>query len=724
MFDQWKIRDRRWTGPRSGAVGLFWFWMLVNPAITSSARADGERRFAHSDSDKRYLHYIDLYDANNRKITPESDQPYSPKNTCGRCHDYETISHGWHFNAFRSHAMKVRSTPSTDKDAGEPVQDGRRGEPWIWTDARTGTQLPLSYRNWDRVFHPAEIGLDEFAMARHFGGRIPGGSFASQEERGESQQPDAPEGPTGENPVARWNLSGDLEVDCMACHAVSGQYDFEHRRDTIQQENFAWAPTAALRLGVIRGSVARIKDGSDPADAAIAAKLPTVAYDANRFQPDQTVFIDLVRVPDNNSCYQCHSQRTVDSQGIQPRWIHDQDVHLRAGMKCVDCHRNGIDHHIVRGFEGDPYQSRDPHGSGESVATLSCVGCHLGTDPLSGSTPIADRPGRLGAPVPRHEGLPPIHFEKMTCTACHSGPIPEMRAGGMMTSLSHGLGEKAHRDGSELPSISGPVFLPNDSTHDARVSAARVMWPSYWGQVRDGDVQPLPPDAVHDVTRRALRVRRDFLSELTDVKITAQSRLEILGPLRGELDDDALNDSERQKLDDFRFREGRKQFDQKIHAALESLEKELGIDQAVFVCAGTVFARGTTVETLDEIEVGNPEAIQMVHWPLAHNVRPAGWSLGATGCLECHQDEAVLFAGTVTPTGPAPLRPDPITMASLQGIDEPTRLLWNQLFGGRALFKILSAASLVALALLFLMGLSISAMTHAKTVIHPKGQET
>ena len=32
------------------------------------------------------------------------------------------------------------------------------------------------------------------------------------------------------------------------------------------------------------------------------------------------------------------------------RWESEEDVHLAAGMTCVDCHRNGVEHLIVRGI--------------------------------------------------------------------------------------------------------------------------------------------------------------------------------------------------------------------------------------------------------------------------------------------------------------------------------------------------------------------------------------
>ena len=30
--------------------------------------------------------------------------------------------------------------------------------------------------------------------------------------------------------------------------------------------------------------------------------------------------------------------------------------------------------------------------------------------------------------IPQHKGLPPIHFEKLSCTACHTGEIPQNKS--------------------------------------------------------------------------------------------------------------------------------------------------------------------------------------------------------------------------------------------------------------------------------------------------------
>ncbi|QDV87667.1 hypothetical protein [Planctomycetes bacterium TBK1r] len=673
--------------------------LALAPASPRLTAADGSK-FAHSDGDARFLHQIHLYDANNRRIEPDSTTPYSSLNTCGRCHDYETISHGWHFNAFLPESA-----------------DGREGEPWIWTDPRTGTQLPLSYRGWKQTFDPRKIGIDQWAMVRQFGGRLPGGGLGHAPEPDDSDT-DADAETDGDADAAaetaeadatasRWPLSGSLEIDCLACHGVSGSYDFNARREQIAEENFAWAATAALKIGTIDGQVSRIKEGSDPDDEATQEKLPKVTYNASRFATDGTVFVDLVRQPQNNACYQCHSNRTVDESGIQPRWTHDEDVHLRAGMQCVDCHRNGIDHHIVRAFPGEE------HPSGEDMVTLSCAGCHLGADfvnelnqpsdddePESHAYDTHQLAGRLGSPHPAHAGLPPLHFEKLSCTACHGGPLPRDQALGIMTSLAHSLGEKGHRTGTELPRIAGPVYAKGD---DGRVYPHRVVWPAYWASLVDGKLQPLDPDAVYETTRRALRVRSDFSSELLSPKLGSSELKEALGEERYRTKPEEWTEEEAAKVEAATKAAGEQLFGEKISAAIAALEEELGVAQAVYVSGGFVYASGDEEETVKKIEVKDVDSIDMVRWPMAHNVRPAGWSLGISGCVECHSDTGMIFASTVSAVGPGPDQGEPVAMFTLQGIDADQRLTWNELFTGRASFKIIVATSITVLSITLLL---------------------
>ena len=115
-------------------------------------------RFATADSRAEYVHRIELFDSSNTLIRPGSERPYSPSRTCGRCHDVAQISRGFHF-----------SVDANNQDHGRP------GEPWIWVDPRTGTQLPLSFRGWQNSYSPEALGISLWDFVLRFGKRTAGG---------------------------------------------------------------------------------------------------------------------------------------------------------------------------------------------------------------------------------------------------------------------------------------------------------------------------------------------------------------------------------------------------------------------------------------------------------------------------------------------------------------------------------------------------------------------
>jgi hypothetical protein len=217
--------------------------------------------------------------------------------------------------------------------------------------------------------------------------------------------------------------------------------------------------------------------------------MPVVAYDARRFDPDDRVFFNVTRRPSTDRCYFCHSFRQVGA-GAPQAWHGDGDVHIRSGMACVDCHRNGIDHMITRGFENDPATRDQPEAQ-----TLTCRGCHLGEDSFWHGPD--GKGGRLGAPYPEHRGMPLVHFEKLTCTACHSGPWPEYTTRRFQTAMNHGLGlPTRERTDDDAPTIVAPVFGRDEA---GKIAPHRMIWPAVWGVLKDETIAPLPLDAFEQV---------------------------------------------------------------------------------------------------------------------------------------------------------------------------------------------------------------------------------
>src|SRR3954471_1388861 len=390
---------------------------------------EGEQN-RHIDSRARFVHRINLWDEDGLNISTKNTEqrPYSPAQTCGRCHSAIVISHGWHFNA---------------PDKTVPV--GRAGEPWMYQDATTRTLLPMSYRDWPGTWSPKDVGLSDWQFVLLFGRHLPGGGPGMNP----TTQP--------ADPKARWQFSGKLEVDCMICHSADNAHDTTERGKTYipNAQNFKWAPTMAMGLAHVPGSARTLKVEAPEEGSNEPPKKPTLkmTYDKTKFDAEDKVLFNVARKVPNNRCYYCHTANPVGSD-VAPLWQHDGDVHLVKGMSCTDCHREGIDHMTTRSYEWEYQDRKNP-----SLATLTCRGCHLGTH-ADGSSVTAEMGGKLGSPRPDHGRLPEINFEKLTCTACHSGPWPSMKPGLVQTSMAHALGlEKPTRTPDTVPKILQPLFL-------------------------------------------------------------------------------------------------------------------------------------------------------------------------------------------------------------------------------------------------------------------------
>ncbi|MCH5376411.1 MAG: hypothetical protein JJ992_20780, partial [Planctomycetes bacterium] len=457
-------------------------------------------------------------------------------------------------------------------------------------------------------------------------------------------------------------------------------------RDQIEDQNFAWAPTAASGLGYVEGKVSSLPDDFDPEKVEPTARQqpPKSTYAPLRVNLEKKVFFDVVRRPKNDACYYCHSTHIVGDNAA-PEWTHDDDVHLRAGMACSDCHRNGIEHHTVRGYVGEDSPT------GQPIATLTCRGCHLGE---------AGEGGRLGAPRPMHKGLPALHLERISCTACHAGPRPGEKAERVLTSLAHGLGLPSHDyTASMAPGIVEPVLLRDKGV----LYPHRMTWPAFWGKMKDDKITPLNPEAAYDALRRVLRVRRGetLLQSLSDVKLAGDDKKTLLGDDRAEVDEADWTDEEKAQVEQWKKVKALEAWKEKLAESLKALQESVSAEgaQPVYVGGGRAYRLGAdgTPEAFEH------EAAQPYAWKLAHDVRPAGWSSGVTGCYACHAAGTPIFEGQVAAIAAVP-EDEPVThsMYELAGYDKPLLDAWNQSFQGRPLFKYAGFVAMAVVGLILL----------------------
>jgi hypothetical protein len=602
-----------------------------------------------------FHHVIPLRDADGNMISlpPAFDDqgkpqeakglPFSTSQTCGRCHDYSAISQGWHFNA-----------------ATGAAKPGRPGEPWILTDPATRTQIPLSYRGWNGTFKPADLGLSDYDFLLAFGRHYPGGGVG-ETPKDKIDAADAR--------MRRFLVSGPLEIDCLICHTKHGDYDHEARAKAIANENFKWSPTIASELGAYGAS----RNAKAFADAwrpprPVPTNFPPVKFERRRFDLAEHVTFEVTRKAPAENCLFCH---TSNPNIGDTRWHSDGDVHLRAGMRCVDCHRNAIDHQVVRGYDDEsedrtvtpsqialrakfllrdnPAMKDDDakrlaefqlRGEFERVETLSCRGCHYG----SSDGAVA---GRLGAPEPLHRGIPPIHFDKLTCTACHSGPIPKDTTEIVQTSLAHKLGLPAPpRGANTAPVIVQPAFLADAN---GRIAPHKMVWPSYWGFMDGAKVAPLLPEAATKA-------------------------------LGDKLPKQATEEVERDPYNTKPLTEAQ------IKDALAALAAAGTNGAPVFVAAGKLYRLDGGNLKSEEHPAAKPYA-----WALGHDVRPASQAVGAKGCSDCHAKDSPIFFASVTSRGPVePANAVTKAQHALRGEDATLPSTFAFTFNFRPMLKVMT----------------------------------
>ena len=164
------------------------------------------------------VHLIKLIDQDSSVIRPDEQPllPFSTEKTCGACHSYSTIRQGWHFNAGDS-----------------AVADGRQGQPWIYTDAHSATQIPLSQRHWPGTFLPSAIGMDNIEYLMEFGRHMPGGSVGDNENAHSLGN------------YMRWQVTGELEINCLSCHDAEKTHNQVEYASQVGKQSFRWAATAS-----------------------------------------------------------------------------------------------------------------------------------------------------------------------------------------------------------------------------------------------------------------------------------------------------------------------------------------------------------------------------------------------------------------------------------------------------------------------------------------------
>jgi hypothetical protein len=546
-----------------------------------------------------------------------TDQPYSPKQTCGQCHDYDKITQGYHFT------QGAGETPTADQTARclWATTPGNYGGTWC-------SPAPLyKYLAPKKNESPADMDMTSFGFftspcaACH-----PGGGSAEYDRDGKRYDlwmsnpasglsSGADNGFDGDYYRARWSETGVLEADCLLCHMP--EYSFADRNKQLGAWNFRWAATAGARFADLKGSV----QGGEPVE---------VVYHQDLFNADGTIEPHIVLEPRNQACLNCHTQPGWKKRGanFSPR----TDVHLRAGMKCVDCHpagKSATDPRIAGHEAHQIGKGDDPGGQVRNDLDDTCISCADCHDT-----------GRMGAPIAKHRWLPPLHLEEIACQTCH---IPERLVMPVEVQASDVFspGTKIPSKGKYLWTFYGPDwnfrnhygplvmmgfddkpterFRPKLARYQGKIYPVNRIHSAWPGIEVDGETALMQPK-MGDIYKMWTSHQADPSKYPELAKITDDNGDDVVEVNRPE-EIEALISSVTQKL--------------------AEIDYPLEGKRVVWVMDDRVYTSGTEFRTL-EMHPWEASPYANVH-KYNHDVLPANAALGATGCTDCHHPESEFF---------------------------------------------------------------------------------
>lgn len=608
--------------------------------------------------------------------------PYSPKQTCGAkgCHDYNRITEGFHFTQGKGERVPAAMA----ERYAWVTSPGNYGGTWC-------SPAPL-YRQLapKRNTSAREIDMTSFDfVTASCGACHPGGGpleFDRDGKRYDERMGDPATGLVagGENGLdgdyfkARWSETGVIEADCLLCHQPG--YDFQRRNAELANLNFRWAATVGAGFGTLTGAV---KDGEPP----------VVAYDRSRFDADGNVVAHIVPEPRNATCLNCHAKPGWKKRGAA--FSARTDVHLVAGMRCVDCHESGsrAADPRIRGREVHQVgKGDDPSGwvrNDLDDTVRSCESCHLD--------------GWRNAPRADHSWLPPLHLEAIACQTCH---IPARAVKSALVQASDVY--------NPAPRIAPPP---------KRIWTFYDQELAFWNHYGEGDLFK-SDDKPTDLTRPTLirykgrifpgnRVHgafvgfeeagkpglnqlfmKDFFQMWSQHRADPSGRYPELARITDDNGDGALEVNRPEEIDALLAA---------TKAHLEATGFSLEGRRLVWVANSRAYYSATESRELPH-EEWEATAYASVH-KYSHDVAPARAALGSGGCTDCHRSGSPFFQGAVLDavfTG-GDAQPRWIPNHRILGVSS----FWVQLGAVRETWLKPAAHGLLAAVLLLLAGLGL-----------------
>lgn len=548
------------------------------------------------------------------------DKPYSPRQTCGRCHDYDKITQGYHF-------QQGKGEPADSLQASRAQwvsHPGNYGGNWC-------SPAPLyAYLSAKENTNEKLLDLTSYTFVNKCGVCHPGGGSLEYDRNGMRYdkvmadtahhfKDGAKNKLDGDYYKAQWLASGVIEADCYICHLP--QYNNKERVNQIKKLNYRYAALAASGFGKVAGSVA---------DAVPVS----VSYNKELFNPDGTVEPNIVKEPTNTACLYCHAKPGYKKRGANFR--DRTDVHLNAGLKCVDCHPAGsmATDSRINGREQHQFAKGDDPGgvvrNDLNNTMRTCADCHDN--------------GYMGAPMAKHAWLPDLHLDKIACQTCH---VPEryVKSAHYVASDVFNPGTKIPTKGKHLWTFYGPdmkywnhygdlemmgydhkptfAFKPELGKYKGMiypVNRIHSSWPGILIEGKEGLMQP----KMSDVYKMWTSFQKD------------STKYPLLAKIADNTDDKVIEVNRPEEIDALIA---------SVSGMLKDIDYPMEGKQVVWVMNNRVYKSG---DDFYEIPMREWEASPYgnVH-KYNHDILPANAAMGSKSCTECHASTSDMFFAQV-----------------------------------------------------------------------------
>jgi len=551
-----------------------------------------------------------------------TDKPYSPKQTCGTkgCHDYNKITEGFHFTQGKGEKVPELFA----KRYNWVSSPGNYGGTWC-SPAPLYRQLAPKKNDNARMIDMTSF---DFVTAT-CGNCHPGGGPLEYDREGnrydeymkkQGMKSGDENGLDGDYFKARWIDTGVIEADCLLCHMP--EYNFKERNKQLANLNFKWVATAGSGFGNVDGN---IKDG----------KPVKVIYDKGKFDDEGKVVVHIAPEPRNETCLQCHRKPDWKKRGAA--FSLRTDVHMAAGLRCVDCHAAGskaVDQRI-RGKEVHQFgKGDDPSGwvrNDLDNSMRTCESCHI--------------KGWRNAPKASHAWLPPFHMDKLSCQACH---IPSRAVKSALVQASDVY--------NPAPRITPPpkhiwTFYDQEmkfwnhygeldlfSAMDQPTDVTRPILFRYKGKIYPGNRVHSSWVGFEENGKNGLNqlFMKDFFQMWMQHQADPTKNYPELSLIKDDNNDGIIEVNRPEEID----------------ALLRSVKNYLSdtgfaLDRKRLVWVSGSLAYYSSKESREISHEGYEATAYASVYKFSHDIAPAKAALGAGGCTDCHRSDSPFFEGKV-----------------------------------------------------------------------------